>query len=83
MRSFIYTAIVVFLMGMIVGCEDELIASANDRTKEMIEVNAEPENVSVSDTIGITDTTNDEEIKYPIGFGVTVDSYNEYGEVGF
>ena len=73
---------IVGLMFTLTACEDEFIESAEDRmAKELnaIDNSVEEDNSNVSargDSIN-TNTDWDEEIKYPIGFGVTVKDYNE------
>ena len=81
MKSFfsIFCAISLFVL---CSCEDELIASANDRVIDnVVEVE---DDLRMNDTTCNTDSIDNEWDKgTPIGFGVNVESYNEWDEVNF
>ena len=70
----------IFLMSVITGCEDELIASANDRVIDnVVEVE---DGMCMNDTTCNTDSIDNEWDKgTPIGFGVKVESYNEWDNI--
>lgn len=76
-----FIAIAAVLGMMMVSCNDEILDTYEDQAnKPTIEI-VEPDTIVVTDSIEVRgDSISngwDEEVKYPIGFSVTVNDYKE------
>lgn len=77
MKKFIYITSMILLAFAATACEDELISSANDINQELFEVE-EIDNTNKEDSIVTDSVSGDDDIKYPIGFSVDVESFQDW-----